>query len=132
MSALRVLLAEDDPLARETIVEMLELEGFVMIPAVDGAEALEIASRQMIDVLVTDIQMPRLMGDALVRRLRAVRPDLPIVVITGFASESAFRAIKSVDGVPPEIIPKPFDMGYLAQAIRDATRGNAHCLAECD
>src|SRR5918998_6176059 len=92
----RVLVAEDEALIALSLADLLEAEGYDVTLAPDGADALEAARRMgdALDVLVTDLNMPRLGGEALIRELRAERPGLPVVVVTGsapFGGEEALR-----------------------------------------
>ena len=83
-AAHRVLLVDDSVTAREFVAEMLERAGFQVTLAHDGAEALETLAEDSFDVVVTDLDMPRLDGYQLIRDLRAgVRTrEVPIVVVT--------------------------------------------------
>src|SRR5918998_4445718 len=83
----RVLVAEDEALIAMSLADLLEAEGYEVALAPDGADALD-AARGMgdaLDVLVTDLNMPRMGGEDLIRELRAERPGLPVVVVTGSA-----------------------------------------------
>jgi CheY-like chemotaxis protein len=81
----RVLLAEDEAMIALWTADLLEAEGFAVTSAGDGVEALAQARRLggAIDLLVTDLNMPRLGGEGLIRALRAERARLPVVVLTG-------------------------------------------------
>ena len=81
----RVLLAEDEPLIARSFADLLEAEGYEVALAPDGADALDAARRlgDALAVLVTDLNMPRMGGEDLIRALRAERPGLPVVVVTG-------------------------------------------------
>src|SRR5688500_6149130 len=83
-TALRVLVAEDECLAAMVIEDVLTEEGYSVMLAGDGQAALDLAANMRFDVLVTDLAMPRMTGWDLIPRLRAQRPDLPVVVMTGY------------------------------------------------
>lgn len=70
------------------------------------------------DLLVTDLNMPRITGMQLAEGLRPVRPDLPIVLITGFSRFVPPDRLESLGAV--RLLPKPFSTGELAQAVRQA------------
>ncbi|MEN0075393.1 MAG: response regulator, partial [Paracraurococcus sp.] len=78
---IRVLLAEDEPLAALVVSEALAEMGHDVLYAEDGAAALDIAATCSFDLLVTDLSMPRLSGLELIPRLRAEQPDLPVLVL---------------------------------------------------
>ncbi len=93
-----------------------------MTVAPDGADALDAARRMgdALDVLVTDLNMPRLGGEDLIRALRAERPGLPVVVVTGsapFGGVEELRRCAGGDGMLLLLL-KPADCGELAAALR--------------
>ncbi len=92
----RVLLAEDEPLIARSFADLLEAEGYEVALASDGAEALDAARRlgDALDALVTDLRMPRLCGEDLIRALPAERPGLPVVVVTGSAPRGGEEALR--------------------------------------
>ena len=107
----RVLVAEDEALIALSLADLLQAEGHDVALAADGAEALD-AARGLGDalgVLVTDLNMPRMCGEDLIRALRAERPGLPVVVVTGappFGGEEALRRHAGGDG-PLLLLHKP-------------------------
>jgi CheY-like chemotaxis protein len=124
MGPTRVLLAEDEALIALSLADLLEAEGHDVTVAPDGADALDAARRLggALDVLVTDLNMPRLGGEALIRALRAERPGLPVVVVTGsapFGGEEYLRRHAGGNG-PLLLLLKPPDHTELAAAVRRA------------
>jgi CheY-like chemotaxis protein len=114
----KVLVAEDDPLLAATVDDFLTQEGFCVAVSADGQEALEAAATMPISVLLTDLRMPRLDGVALVRKLRETRPELPVVVMTGFAPTD-WRTSLQHDGEGPLILlNKPIRLAKLLHALR--------------
>jgi CheY-like chemotaxis protein len=81
----RILVAEDDELLAETVDDYLRQEGFCVCISADGAVALQVAAQREFDALLTDLRMPNVDGVTLIRRLRADRPNLPVVVMSGYA-----------------------------------------------
>lgn len=80
----RILLAEDDPLVRRTMVRLLEQAGYEVVAVTNGAEALGILERVTdFDCVVSDIAMPVLDGDALSARIRELYPQLPVLLMSG-------------------------------------------------
>ena len=112
-----VLLAEDDPSVRRLVVSELTRRGFTVIEAEDGAAALEIFRREKdrIDVLVTDVVMPRMNGADLAKAVERIRPGLKILFISGHPE----RAGAGLDptGVT-NLLMKPFTADTLAAASR--------------
>jgi CheY-like chemotaxis protein len=114
---LRVLVAEDEPLAALVIEEVLVGEGHVVALAQDGAAALELAGREAFDVLLTDLAMPRLTGLELIQALRQTQPQLPVVVMTGFLSPAAARELCTEAQPPVALLQKPFEIDRLLEAL---------------
>jgi two-component system chemotaxis response regulator CheY len=120
---LTVLLVEDDDPTRGSLREALEGAGHHVTEARDGAEALVAARSASFDLVVTDLQMPRLDGLTLFRQLQVERPSLPVVIMTSFGS-SADAALAASEGAARVVI-KPFDPEAFAQTIV-ATVGERH------
>lgn len=123
-AALRVLMAEDEPLAAEVLGEGLVDAGFEVLAANDGQEAVDLAvGGAAFDLLLTDLRMPRLDGKALIARLRAERPDLPVVVMTGFPPPGGAASLQAGHG-PLRLLTKPIGLMPLIAAIRDVLGGD--------
>ena len=118
MSAKKILVADDSVASRELIREVLEMSGYEVVEAFDGQEALSLARENSPDLVLVDIQMPRLDGYGVLRELRADPrfSDLRVVALTAFAmqgdSERALNA--GFDGY----ITKPVDIASLRQEVR--------------
>jgi two-component system cell cycle sensor histidine kinase/response regulator CckA len=89
--SLRVLIVDDEEPVRRFVQRVLSEAGHQTVMAVDGKDALEIAGKRgPFDLLVTDVNMPNMMGDELARRLRQAQPSLKVLYLTGF-SEQLFK-----------------------------------------
>jgi CheY-like chemotaxis protein len=114
--ARKVLVVEDDPLVRETIVAELEDAHFVVIEAETAEQGLEILEREPVAVLFTDIRLPGQMdGWALAERARSLYPSLPVIYATGFSSVPPRFVAKSV------FLRKPYLPSAVIAAIEDLT-----------
>ncbi len=113
-----VLLVEDDAGVRGVARRMLERHGYTVVEAEHGVDALgQIEHRGgAVDLVLTDVRMPGLDGRELARRLRAERPSLPVVLMSGYPSESATAA-------DLRFLAKPFTAGALLHTVRDALDG---------
>ncbi|MEM7507674.1 MAG: response regulator [Pseudomonadota bacterium] len=104
LSGVRVLLAEDNPTNQMVAIQMLESLGAVVTLAVDGAEALEIVQREDFDVMLVDIEMPRVSGIEVMRALRASNgklAEMPLIALTAYVMREHRLAIDEAgaDGV---------------------------------
>ncbi len=109
-----VLLVEDDAAVRELARRTLTEQGYQLLVARDGLEALEVVAGRLDDVaiVVTDVIMPRLGGIPLIRRLRAQRPSLRVLLTSGYAPNADVTA----SDLPK--LDKPYTPATLARAIR--------------
>jgi CheY-like chemotaxis protein len=109
---LAILLVEDEPFVTLTVAEMLAEMGHVVIKARDGAAGLDaFSSHPDVDLLITDIGLPQLRGDALAAKCRETRPDLPVIFISGYPAMDADQADGTV------YVDKPFHSAELVAAI---------------
>ena len=128
----RVVVAEDEALIAMSLADLLEAEGYEVLLAPDGIDALDAVRRtgDTLGVLVTDLNMPRLGGEDLIRAARADRPGLPVVVITGSAPTGGVEALRRCAGGhgPLLLLLKPADWGELIAALHLAISGSAAWL----
>ncbi|MGX9964044.1 response regulator [Roseomonas sp. F4] len=113
-----ILLAEDEALAAMAIEEELLGEGYEVVLATDGQAALEAARTRRPDLLLTDLRMPRLDGAGLIRALRAEMPELPVVVMTGYAPAGGAAAFAGQGEGPIALFAKPLDMDAVLAELR--------------
>jgi DNA-binding response OmpR family regulator len=116
----KVLVAEDNPLTMRGLSEVLQTEGYHVLEAVDGAGALELFEREAPDFVCLDIMLPRVNGYDVCRRMRAARPQTPIVFITAKSEE--VDAVLGLELGADDFIVKPFGVRELVARIRAVTR----------
>ena len=121
-NGLRILVAEDESLAAMVLDEALTDAGHAVLLAEDGEAALQLASSNAFDVLVTDLAMPRMTGWELIPRLRARRADLPVVVMTGFLPPNGRSLLFAHQGGPLALLLKPFGIAQLTSTIERVAR----------
>jgi CheY-like chemotaxis protein len=108
----QILVAEDEAMLRVIAVEMLEDAGFTVFQASDGEEALALLKANPdITLLVSDVKMPRMDGYALVQAGRDFKPDLKVVLMTGYAQ--APPSVAALKGLLT--LHKPFNLDRLCQ-----------------
>jgi len=113
-----ILVVDDEKNIREGLAKLLEMEGHRAVPAADGREALALLERGDVDLVVTDLKMPNLPGDELLRRALAAVPGLPVIILTGHGTiESAVQAMKQG---AYDYLTKPVDMGRLTLLVARA------------
>jgi CheY-like chemotaxis protein len=124
--ALRVLVAEDEALVAYLLSDILEGEGYDVEITFNGVEALAAARKAgpLLDVLVTDLNMPRMSGDDLIRLVRTERPSLPVIVLTASPPHGGLAELRSYGGGdgPMTLLIKPILTDALLAALKDATR----------
>jgi two-component system cell cycle sensor histidine kinase/response regulator CckA len=125
-----VLVVDDEAAVRRFAARVLQREGFDVLEAADGAEALELvkAGHANIDAIVSDIVMPHLNGVELMEALATIRPDLPVILMSGYAT-----AALSELGIatPCSILMKPFSAERLLAEVQRcvARRGGGSTAA---
>jgi DNA-binding response OmpR family regulator len=119
MATRRVLIVEDEPDVRKTLTDILramryaeplEIEG---VP--DGREGLDAVVRQRPDLVLLDLQMPRMNGLALLKEIREIEPRLPVIVISG--TEENKMSAEALRNGAVAYLPKPFDSRHVEMLV---------------
>lgn len=115
-----ILLVEDEPSVKRTIARILTGAGYHVLQAADGTEALTIAERhtEMIDLLLTDYLMPGVTGDELAREVQARRPEVRVLLMSGYLGNRADQQM--LQGSSAALLPKPFTANSLMSRVREA------------
>lgn len=116
----KILVVDDDADLRDTLYDWLSLEGHEVQVAADGLEALEWASWDRFDVVVTDLKMPNLDGLGLLERLRELDPDVQVIFLSGEASKTdVIEALR--EGRSFDFLEKPLsELGVLSRTVARA------------
>jgi CheY-like chemotaxis protein len=126
-----ILVAEDDPFVRGSVILRIESLGYAVIAAVNGSDALlKLADNPKIDMLFTDIVMPGGMsGWELADRAHEIRPNLPIVFTSGYATE----ALVDQGRAPAHstVLTKPYRKADLARVLKDGLTVSMPLSKEC-
>ena len=116
----RVLIADDEDFMRSLVARAIAMDGHDTVTAQDGAEALEILTREAgaFDLLLTDIQMPIMDGIALALSAARDFPRLTILLMTGFAHQR--ERASNLSAIAHDVITKPFSVADIRTAVADA------------
>ena len=121
----RVLIADDEDSMRQLVSRAIAMDGHDTVTAEDGAEALEILTRERgaFDLLLTDIQMPVMDGIALALAAARDHPAITIMLMTGFADQR--ERAHGLDALIHDVIAKPFSLATIRSAVKGALTAGA-------
>ncbi len=114
----RILVVDDEDSIREYLGMMLEREGYEVQSAADGKKAVRLSSKESFDAVITDIQLPGMTGIDLLSAFRESDPTVPIIIVTGHASQES--AIKALNLGAFYYLLKPVSNEELKQVVRNA------------
>ena len=116
----RILLAEDEEALRAFIARALAQDGHEVVATADGAEALDVLTREQgrFDLLLTDIRMPVMDGIALALAAARDHPDLTILLMTGYADQR--ERAHGLDALIHDVIAKPFSLTEIRKTVAEA------------
>jgi CheY-like chemotaxis protein len=111
----RILVVDDDENIREMLKDFLNLEGYKTVLAKDGEEALKIFSEQGFDMVITDLGMPGMSGWEVNKCIKAMKPEIPVVIITGWGAQLSPEELKK--NKVNWILSKPFNLDQFKEMI---------------
>jgi len=116
----RILIAEDEEGLRSLVARALSQDGHAVVTANDGAEALDLLTREQgaFELLLTDIRMPIMDGIALALAAARDHPHVAILLMTGYADQR--ERASGLDALIHDVIAKPFSLATIRGAVRDA------------
>ena len=117
---MRILVAEDDAALADFLRQRLVQEQFVGQLASDGSEAQRLAANQAFDLVILDLNLPGAAGLDVLRGIRARKPDLPVMMVTG--SSSVEERVRGLEAGADDYIAKPFAFAELAARMRAVPR----------
>lgn len=120
---MNILLVDDEPAVRQSLVRALSMESYSIRTAADGAEALAAIGAAQPDLLILDVLMPGVDGLEVARRLRAGGNRLPILMLT--AREAVEDRVAGLDAGADDYLVKPFALAELLARVRALLRRNA-------
>jgi CheY-like chemotaxis protein len=117
----KVLCIDDQPGYLSIRKQLLESKGYSVLTATDGAAGIDIVRQGSVDAVVLDYHMPGMDGEAVAKVLKSERPDLPIVLLSGFPSEMPERLLSLVDAH----VRKGEDIRVFLTALERVIKGKA-------
>jgi two-component system response regulator AtoC len=91
----KILIVDDEPLIRDSLFEIMKIDGYKVQTAQNGEDALELLKKSSVDIVVTDLKLPKMSGVELLEGVKKLRPETEVILITGYGSiESAVDAMK--------------------------------------
>jgi DNA-binding NtrC family response regulator len=114
----KILVVDDDEDMRFTLQEVMSREGYQVVPAGDGIEALEKNQETEFDLVILDVKMPRLDGIETLRQLRENNPELTVIMVTAFGTRDL--ALEAIQLGAYDYFSKPFDLGEIRIVVRRA------------
>jgi CheY-like chemotaxis protein len=119
-----ILVVEDEPDVRDLACEFLKVSGYSVLEARNGLEAIEVLARHSgtIHLVLSDVVMPKMGGTELADRLRTLRPDTKVVLMSGYSEY--FNGPRDPNISPALMLQKPFSRASLLEKIREALSGN--------
>lgn len=113
-----ILVIDDEKNIRFTMNEFLKNEGHEVYTADDAFSALELLKKQKMDLMITDIMLPRIKGTDLLFTARAVYPDMKLILFTGYPSEETEEIGKKAGAFA--YLPKPVSKDKICETVRQA------------
>ncbi|MEV7570402.1 MULTISPECIES: response regulator transcription factor [Streptomyces] len=123
----RILIVDDEPAVREALRRSLAFEGYATRDAVDGLDALAAMESYAPDLVVLDVQMPRMDGLTAARRIRAAGSTVPILMLT--ARDTVGDRVTGLDAGADDYLVKPFELDELFARIRALLRRSSYASA---
>lgn len=125
-----ILVIDDEKNIRQGLQTALELEGYEVLLASDGKEGLEIAMREAVDLIITDLRMPGISGEEVLKRVSSETPGVPVIVLTGHGTvESAVDAMRSG---AYDFLTKPLNLDRLSLLVKRALQNRELILQHRD
>ncbi|MGQ9632518.1 MAG: response regulator [bacterium] len=116
MNAITICVVDDDADVRETLCDVLQESGYKTIGFPDGPRALQRLEKEPVDIVITDLMMPEMDGLELLESIKEIDPELPVIIITGYATVE--RTIEALRRGANNFITKPFKAEDIIEIVR--------------
>jgi DNA-binding NtrC family response regulator len=118
MGTKKILIVDDEEIVRYSFRKLFREPGCEIVEAANGLEALSVIKKELPDLVLMDIEMPGLNGLDAIQRIKAMQPQLPVIIITAFGTSE--RVIAAMKYGAYDYLEKPFDVGRLKEVISEA------------
>lgn len=112
-----ILIVDDEEIARTNMEYVLRKDGYDCHSAANGVEALEVLAREDIDLVITDLKMERMDGIELLRQINRIAPEIPVIMVTGFATVSS--AVEALKKGAAHYLGKPVNLDELRKTVKE-------------
>ncbi|MBY0445788.1 MAG: response regulator, partial [Burkholderiales bacterium] len=113
--SLAILIVEDDDSLREALADTLELGGYTVLLAIDGGDALRVLEKNRVGLVLSDVQMQPMNGEALLQEIKLLYPYLPVILMTAYGVIE--KAVAALHSGACHYLPKPFEPDRLLQEV---------------
>ncbi len=114
----KILIVDDERSIRNSLAELLEMEGYSVIKAEDGEQALELIANEEISLIISDIKMPKMDGDQFLNIVTNSYPEIPMIMISGHGSIES--AVDCIHKGAADFVEKPIDMNRMLVSVKNA------------
>ncbi|MDH5726115.1 MAG: response regulator, partial [Nitrospira sp.] len=114
----KILVVDDEQSLREVLSIMLRRAGYTVISATDGEDAIELIHKEIFDLVITDLRMPKIDGLEVLKAVKSASPETVVLIITAFAT--ADSAVEAMKQGAYDYLTKPFQVDEVQLIIRNA------------
>jgi DNA-binding NtrC family response regulator len=118
-----ILVVDNGETIRETLVKILEREGYNVLTAEDGQAAIEVLKEQKVNVILSDVCMPRMDGNKLLKTAKSILPDVEVILMTGHGKTE--MGLEALQAGAFDFIQKPFTKLALSKTVKQALEKEA-------
>ena len=113
-----ILVVDDEPMIRRIFERLLSEEGYTVLTASNGKEGLEVVRKKSLELVILDLKLPDMSGIDILRRIRRLRKNVEVIVITGHGTMKTVRAAMGLGAY--DYITKPFDDNHVRALVENA------------
>jgi len=114
----KILIVDDEPGILDFLRNMFHADGYEVVIALNGGEAIESVKNETVDLVITDLRMPEMDGMEVLRELKKLKPSIPVIILTAYASDETAIEAKKLGAFT--YIAKPFNVAGLLGIVKRA------------